>query len=250
MNRKQLTKRLAVLAMAVVLSMAGALTAWAATRLDEVADFYWDDHNGTVAVWEEVENAERYELYLYCNNRRVAQVKTKKTRYNFEKKMTKEGDYTFRIRALSGDSDYSDSRWSDYSDETYIDADFAALMASGGSVNPSNGGPGATGVQNTPLTGAQNTAQPGVVAQGTWERNEIGYWYRRPDGTWPAAEWMQDPADGKWYYFNEQGYMMTGWINWNGKYYYCLPSGEMVTGTQIIDGAVCNFDASGALMAS
>ncbi len=250
MKGKHLTKRLAVLATAMILSVAGALTVWAATRLDQVSDYYWDEYNGTVAVWEEVENAERYELYLYCNNRRVAEVKTKKTRYNFEKKMTKEGDYTFRIRALSGDSDYADSKWSDYSDETYIDADFAALMDSGVPVDTTKSGPGMTGVQSTPQTGAQNTAQPGVVSQGKWEQNTIGYWYRRPDGTWPAAEWMQDPADGKWYYFNEQGYMLTGWIPWNGNYYYCLPSGAMVTGTQVIDGTVYNFDASGALIAS
>lgn len=79
-------------------------------------------------------------------------------------------------------------------------------------------------------------------------QDNIGWWYRREDGSYPANTWWQDPADGIWYYFNEQGYMVTGWIDWNGSRYYCLPSGAMATGENIIDGAVYHFDGSGALM--
>jgi len=42
--------------------------------------------------------------------------------------------------------------------------------------------------------------------------------------------------DGKWYYFNEQGYcVMNDWVTTGGKWYYCGESGAMVT-SQMING--------------
>lgn len=33
----------------------------------------------------------------------------------------------------------------------------------------------------------------------------------------------------KWYYFDAEGYMMTGWIHWEDKDYYCSENGSMLT---------------------
>ena len=41
--------------------------------------------------------------------------------------------------------------------------------------------------------------------------------------------------------------MTTGWITWNGRTYYCEPSGAMVTGNRNIDGVNYYFDASGVM---
>ena len=64
--------------------------------------------------------------------------------------------------------------------------------------------------------------------------------------------WFMDPASGKYYMFDSQGYMKTGWIDWENNRYYCdekgTPSGAMVTGTYIIDGLEYQFDASGAMI--
>lgn len=245
MTGKRIKKGL-VLAAALVSLVAGtALTAWAATRLDTVSDAWWDDDNVTVATWEEVEDAYQYEVYLYCDESRVDTIKTKKLRYDFERKMTKAGDYTFRVRALAKNSskDYRDGYWSDYSDSIYINEDFAELMKNGGRVDTQNSGPGAAGGNSAVIPDG------GVVYTAQWMQNEKGWWYRRADGTFPANSWFQDPANSRWYYFNAEGYMMTGWIEVDGHRYYCGADGAMQTGTCTIDGTDYQFDASGALLA-
>lgn len=241
MKLRNLAKELAIAAMAGLLTIAGTVTAFAATRLDTVADPYWDEEDSTVAIWEEVDDAYRYQVYLYCDESKVAEIKTKNTEYDFEKKMTKAGEYTFRVRAIAKGSDYKDGYWSEYSDTTYVSEDFAELMKNGGVIDTVTSGPGA-------IEGGTPIDAIGVVNKGgEWILDGTGWWYKNADGTWPSGGWWQDPADSVWYYFNEQGYMMTGWIDWNGAKYYCAENGAMVTGTQTIDGAAYQFDASGAL---
>lgn len=237
---KHVGKKLAVLTAAVVLSLASMAPAWAKERLATIEDLYWneDDDNEnkmTEAVWEEVEDAYRYEVYLYREGSKVAEIETKNTSYNFKKKMTQEGDYTFRVRPLakSSDHDYTTGYWSDYSDALYITESRAEWNKNGASETTTTvGGPGSL---------------------GEWVYDGIGWWYRKSDGTYPVNGWFQDPADQHWYMFGPTGYMMTGWIDGvNGARYYCdpqgTPSGAMVTGTYVIDGVAYNFDASGALI--
>ena len=57
-----------------------------------------------------------------------------------------------------------------------------------------------------------------------------------------ADGWHQLPYNGtaEWYYFNEQGYMATGWVTVEGQTYYLNPQadgsqGKMVTGWQYLD---------------
>lgn len=241
MKLKSFAKKMAVVAMAGLLTAAGTVTAFAATRLDTVADPYWDEEDDTVAIWEEVDEAYRYQVYLYCDESKVAEIKTKDTEYDFEKKMTKAGEYTFRVRALAKGSDYKDGYWSEYSDSTYVSEDFAELMRNGGVIDTKTSGPGA-------IEGAERTDAIGVVNKGgEWIQDSTGWWYKNADGTWPAGDWWQDPSDSVWYYFDEQGYMVTGWIEWNGATYYCAENGAMVTGNQIIDEVLYLFDVSGAL---
>lgn len=250
-------RRLAVLAIVGILSAAGAVTAWAATRLATVQDVYWDDEDMTIARWEEVEDAYQYEVYLYRDQSRVDTFKTKKTYYNVEKKMTAAGEYTFKVRAIAKNKskEYRDGYWSDESDSIYIDASFAELMKNGGVLDTKNSGPGANGEKSEPVK------ETSVVYKAEWVySNEAGaWWYRNSDGTFPANGWWQDPATARWYFFNGQGYMMTGWIDWNGSRYYCLPTadtaagmpaGSMVTGERTIDGVLYRFDGSGVLQAS
>lgn len=258
MKKQTLGGRVVMLAAAVLLSLSAAAPAMAAVRLDTPEDVYWggkneddDPENGTYARWDEVENAYEYELYLYCEDSKVKEIKTKKTKYNFSKYMTKAGDYTFRVRALAKnkDKEYKTSLWSEYSDTTYVDEDQAERIKSGTVNEVNTSGPG------IPKTGTDTTVQQqtGVVGKDQWLVDSVGWWYRRADGSFPTDGWFQDPADGHWYFFNAQGYMMTGWIDWNGQRFYCnaqgTPSGAMVTGSNTIDGQQYEFDASGALIA-
>ncbi len=85
----------------------------------------------------------------------------------------------------------------------------------------------------------------------SWSQ-ENGKWrYKNPDGTYAANEWKQLPYNGtmEWYYFGEDGNMMTGWLVLNGKTYYLNPEsdgtqGKMCTGWKLMDGIWYFFNDS------
>ena len=64
------------------------MTVYAATRLDAPDNTGWDDDNECIAIWDEVEGAKQYEVYLYKESEdsdsrsKVAEVKVKKNKYN------------------------------------------------------------------------------------------------------------------------------------------------------------------------
>ena len=63
-----------------------------------------------------------------------------------------------------------------------------------------------------------------------WVRDAAGWWYRNEDGTWPAIRWRL--IDHHWYLFGTTGYMITGWVQWDGEktgagdWYYLEEAGE------------------------
>ena len=161
--------KIALILTAGLLSAAGAVTALAAsrTRLDTVSDVYWGD-DGTTANWDAVDDAYQYEIRLFCNDSQMDTVKTKKDYYDMEKKMTKEGDYTFKVRALakSGSKEFSDGYWSEESETTYISESFAEMIKNGGSTSGlKNGGPGAGNG-----SAAETEKEASVVIQAKWIR--------------------------------------------------------------------------------
>lgn len=44
-----------------------------------------------------------------------------------------------------------------------------------------------------------------------------------------GSRWWYRHKDGRWYFFDENGYMVTGWIKNNGKHYQCEKDGKMLT---------------------
>ena len=80
-----------------------------------------------------------------------------------------------------------------------------------------------------------------------WIQDGIRWWYRNPDGSWTANNWQL--IDGKWYFFDSHGYMVTGWIDWEGKSYYCDPEGgQMLVSTVVPDGLGRRVDSTGAMI--
>lgn len=233
-------KKTAVFYLAALFSLSAVFMAYSADRLETVGGLYWSDttkeededmDEGTVARWDEVEEAYQYEVRLYCEDeygttRTVCTEKTKKPRYNFRSKMTREGDYYFKVRALAKGHSYSDGLWSDYSDTYYFNGTASAA--------------------------ADDGPQASIVVDSGWKQDEVGWWYRMDNGSYPSNGWFQDPADQNWYYLDERGYMKTGWIEDNGIRYYCdpagTPAGAMARGDRMVDGVLCHFDESGALM--
>ena len=212
---KNWKKGIALVVAAGLLTIAGTATALAAskTKLDTVTELYWGD-DGTTANWEKVDDAYHY---------------------------------TFKVRALakSNSKVFTDGYWSEESEETYVSEDFANMIKNGGSTSQlKNGGPGKKEDGQT-----TEEKEASVVIQAKWiqEAGTGRWWYQNADGSYPKGGWWQDPANGTWYFFDEQGYMQTGWIDWNGNRYYCTAGGAMAVGEYTIDGAQYRFDATGAL---
>ena len=120
----------------------------------------------------------------------------------------------------------------------------------------SGGGAGGGGGSRTSAA-ARNTAsgtasEAQALGGGMWMQNQTGWWYARADGSYPKAQWGYELYNGSysWYYFNNTGYMATGWIDQLGQRYYLNPvsdgwKGRMLTGWQWIDGACYYFETSG-----
>ena len=119
--------------------------------------------------------------------------------------------------------------------------------SSGGS---SGGGSGSFKVSSS-LTG-QVLGVDRSLSGGQWVQDEKGWWYKRPDGSYPKNSWGYEAYNGKsyWYYFLDSGYMATGWVEVNGSKYYLFPNsdgwkGRMLTGWQWIDGNCYYLDPQG-----
>lgn len=48
-----------------------------------------------------------------------------------------------------------------------------------------------------------------------WVTDAYGFWYRKPDGSYPANKWCI--INHHWYLFNCDGYACTGWHRWDGQ---------------------------------
>ena len=121
---------------------------------------------------------------------------------------------------------------------------------SGGSGGSSGGGSGSFKVSSS-FTG-QVLGVDRSLSGGQWIQDEKGWWYKRPDGSYPKNSWGYEAYNGKsyWYYFLDSGYMATGWVDVNGSKYYLFPNsdgwkGRMLTGWQWIDGNCYYLDSQG-----
>ncbi|MDO5407221.1 MAG: hypothetical protein Q4F28_07830 [Eubacteriales bacterium] len=78
---------------------------------------------------------------------------------------------------------------------------------------------------------------------GQWIQDEVGWWYRYNDGTYPVSIWKQLSYNNvtDWYHFNAAGYMDSGWYtDEHSDVFYLNPvsngfKGAMQTGWRFID---------------
>lgn len=83
----------------------------------------------------------------------------------------------------------------------------------------------------------------GAKSNGEWKQDLVGWWYCYPDKTFPNNGWAYLSFNGteNWYYFDEKGYMLDGWVTHDGSVYYLSTTsdgtrGQMYTGWRLIDG--------------
>lgn len=188
------------------------------------------DWNDSTAEWDEVEGSKSYDVKLLRDDKTVTTVNTSNTYFDFSGYFNKEGDYTFRVRAIASYNDKA-GEWSEDSSSLYVDEDEAGSY--GGS--------------------------------GRWVQEGGRWWYSYSTGGYPADGWKQ--IDGVWYLFDRSGYMLTGWQkvdrqwyylgsngalttgwqNVNGQWYYLNGSGEMQTGWQYVSGRWYYLNSSGVM---
>ena len=117
--------------------------------------------------------------------------------------------------------------------------------------NPGRSGNGSSGGGSSSSGGGKGVPAKTTVT-GDWLQDSKGWWYKKSDGSYPKNTWMQISYNNKtdWYYFDEEGYMQTGWRFINGKWYYMYEKteGANVKGAMAYSTTIngYNVDSSGA----
>lgn len=186
----------------------------------------WKEGSLGKAKWSKVENASAYELKLYCNDDPVLHVdKITTTSYDFFDKMTRRGDYYYRVRAIprsTSEAQYlKESEWQESTTQEITQRDANSAQSHQSDNNSQSKFHGATGTPNTTY-GSPQAEQPG------WKQDGTGWWYLKSDGSYPRNSW--EYINDKWYLFDMNGYMLTGWQKRNDRQYYLTSNGDMVSG--------------------
>ena len=149
----------------------------------------WDETQNGVARWDDVSSAKYFQVQLYKNGNLLDDFSRSvyATSYDFSKALTEDGSYQFKIRSVRS-SNNAKSSW----------VTSNTLVIGGGSASSESN------------SGWQQAA------------DGVRWWWKNTDGSYPASQWKE--IDGKWYYFDAEGYMATGWINLNEVYYYLDPA--------------------------
>lgn len=180
-----------------------------------VSELNWDEDSGR-GEWNPADNAERYYWKLYRGSSIVTSGETTSTSYDFSSNITQSGNYTFKVRAYA----YGTYGEWDVSDELYVES--SDLNKYGGGKPEKRGNSG-----------------------GSWIKNSTGWWYANPDRSYTTNDWQH--IDGRWYYFNKDGYMVAGsWIRSpkSGLWYYCGGDGAMYTNRRTPDGYYVGADGA------
>lgn len=195
---------------------------------------FWSSQSG-VCTWIPAEygGSGLYDVVCYRNGTAVKRLQNYTgTSYNFYPYMTREGDYTVKVRcavpaAMSGKgakvSEYAES------DGLYITSDRVS-DGTGQTHADENGSSGQGNNGNYPNgTGTENVAG--------WVTDSTGTYFRYPNGQLAPAGWLH--LNGVWYFLDTQGRQLTGWQtdSRTGLRYYMDPSsGIMKTGWFFTDG--------------
>ena len=84
-----------------------------------------------------------------------------------------------------------------------------------------------------------------MTAYAGWQKEEKWRYYNA-EGNEKRSEWFQDD-NGKWYYFNEEGYTENGWKTIENHRYFFDESGMMMTGLAMVDGRLYDFGEDGVM---
>ena len=90
---------------------------------------------------------------------------------------------------------------------------------------------------------------PGKVKYTTgWIQSGSRWWYRHQDGSYTRNDW--EYINGQWYFFDQSGWMVTGWLKRPSGWYYLTGSGAMATGWINLGGTWYYLNGSGTMLAN
>ncbi|WP_312430222.1 N-acetylmuramoyl-L-alanine amidase family protein [Lacrimispora sp.] len=171
-----------------------------------VSGLEWDELHGSTR-WDTIGDASKYQVRLYRGSSPLTEViTTTDPSYDFSGSITKSGNYHYKVRAISDKS--FKGKWSK-SETWHVSEKELKIINSGSS-------------------------------KGKWLMDDKGWWYCNEDGSYTANNWQY--INNNWYYFGQNGYMVTGWINWGSKWYFCDKNGAMLTSTITPDGYYVGSD--------
>ncbi len=96
---------------------------------------------------------------------------------------------------------------------------------------------------------AESETARAATAAGQWKSENGKLWYRNADGSYTRSDFQK--IDGKWFYFDKDGWLLTGWQKIGGRWYYFNKTGAagtkgyLLTGWQTIDGKLYYLKQSG-----
>ena len=149
---------------------------------------------------------------------------------------------------------YVNPLFTDYTPDDSREAPIPSFSGSGnggsgrGGSGGSGGGSGAGGSGGSGGTPMVLGADRNLPSNVNWQRDAKGWWIQNPDGTYPKAQWLL--LNNRWYYFNQEGYMLTGWLLYNNAWYYFeekegSEQGKMSVGWKEIRGFWYYFSEEG-----
>ncbi len=154
------------------------------------------------------------------------------------------GEFDIRVRASFSRDAFDDSF-----------AEFTLTVANpsdddGGSSSEGGSSSGGSSSEGGSSSGdSSSSSDTGGYTGDSWSWDGTGWRYRLLNGSALTNSWHQLPYNGSidWYFFDEQGYMATGWLTYEGRTYYLNPEadgtrGRMCTGWMYLDGAWYYFN--------
>ena len=208
----------------------------------EVYDLRW---NNKTAKWSVDGHADKYEIRLYRDDRRVyTRTQTGRSR-SFASEMSRgEHEYYFEVRPYNDNTGWGN--W-EQSDSVYIRS-----VPSGTYIDPVGpGGQVTPNVPNYPGMGpgeGTNVVDPQVVYNplGTWIPANNYWHFMYSNGVYASNSWLL--IGDKWYYIDANTNMVTGLMTIGNSTYYFNPDGTMIIGGIIINGINHYFDSNGKMV--
>lgn len=200
----------------------------------------WSAGSLGYAAWDAPSNGSGYyEVSLYRDTRRLVTITTDARALNLYPWMTEEGDYRFTVVTIP----YTEEQKKYGKKSDTAESDYQTIRSD----NRSNGDGkyGTTQISgNTSGNAGSGTSVPNGTGTVGWFQSSGGWYFRYPNQQLLRDSWLS--WKDRWYHFNSQGQMETGWYKSSyGNWFYLDPGiGYAKTGWQQINNVWYYFNTA------